>query len=159
MSTINSAIHGLLSGRNNTASRMRRVSLGILIYLIWEERNKRVFDNSCNPVPFFFTDSRFYFTWFYTFMNSFLAAGVFWLGKLVCMAVMHPFGVWLCYLSYFDAVANSFFFFILVAALVILAVYIFLWYMLGSAPYPWLGSSSNHCQLTGSGSMFSFFFF
>jgi hypothetical protein len=111
MSTINSAIHGLLSGRNNTASRMRRVSLGILIYLIWEERNKRVFDNSCNPVPFFFTDSRFYFTWFYTFMNSFLAAGVFWLGKLVCMAVMHPFGVWLCYLSYFDAVANSFFFF------------------------------------------------
>jgi len=54
ISTINSAIRGLLSGRNNTDSRMRRVSLGIHIYLIWEERNKRVFDNSCNSVSFIF---------------------------------------------------------------------------------------------------------
>jgi hypothetical protein len=54
MSTINSAIYGLPSSRSNTASRMRRVSLGILIYLIWEERNKRVFNSSCNPVFFVF---------------------------------------------------------------------------------------------------------
>jgi hypothetical protein len=54
MSTINSAIYGLLSGKNNTDSRIRRVSLGILIYLIWEKRNKRVFDNSCNLVSFIF---------------------------------------------------------------------------------------------------------
>jgi len=54
MATINSVICGLPSSRNNTASRMRRVSLGILIYLIWEERSKRVFDNSCNPVLFVF---------------------------------------------------------------------------------------------------------
>jgi hypothetical protein len=54
MLTINSAIRGLSSRRNNTVSRIWRVSLGILIYLIWEEKNKRVFDNSCNPVPFIF---------------------------------------------------------------------------------------------------------
>jgi len=34
--------------------RMWRVSLGILIYLIWEERNKRIFDNTCKRVSFVF---------------------------------------------------------------------------------------------------------
>jgi len=54
MSTINSVIRGFLSSRNNLVGRMRRVSLGILIYLIWEDRNKRIFDNSCIPVSLVF---------------------------------------------------------------------------------------------------------
>jgi len=54
MSTINSAIHGFLSGRNNLVGRTRRVSPSILIYLIWKERNKRVFDNSCTHVSLVF---------------------------------------------------------------------------------------------------------
>ncbi|KAL9384336.1 hypothetical protein Peur_021346 [Populus x canadensis] len=43
MQTLTSAIHGLHSQRNNLEARMRRVSLGIMVYLIWEERNKWVF--------------------------------------------------------------------------------------------------------------------
>jgi hypothetical protein len=55
MSTINIAIWGLHYTGNNTVGRMRRVSLGILIYLIWEERNKRIFYNTCNSVSFVFS--------------------------------------------------------------------------------------------------------
>jgi hypothetical protein len=33
---------------------MCKVSLTILIYLIWEEKNKRVFDNYCTPVSLIF---------------------------------------------------------------------------------------------------------
>ena len=44
MLTLNNVIRGLHSQRNNIKARMRRVSLGITVYLIWEERNKRVFD-------------------------------------------------------------------------------------------------------------------
>jgi len=45
MLTFNSAIRGLNSRRNNLDARMRRVFLGITIYLIWEERNKRIFED------------------------------------------------------------------------------------------------------------------
>jgi len=41
--TLTSAIRGLNSGGNNLEARMRRVSLGLTVYLIWEERNKRIF--------------------------------------------------------------------------------------------------------------------
>jgi len=71
MSTINSAIHGFLSGRNNLVGRTRRVSSGILIYLIWEERIKRVLIILALMYLLFFTDSRFSSTWFCIFMNSF----------------------------------------------------------------------------------------
>jgi hypothetical protein len=43
MMTLTSAIRGLNSGGNNLEARMRRVSLGLTVYLIWEERNKRIF--------------------------------------------------------------------------------------------------------------------
>jgi hypothetical protein len=54
MSTINSAIRDFLSGKNNLVGRMCRVSLAILIYLIWEERNKKVSNNSCTSASFVF---------------------------------------------------------------------------------------------------------
>ena len=41
--TLTSAIRGLHSGGNNLEARMRRVSLGLTVYLFWEERNKRFF--------------------------------------------------------------------------------------------------------------------
>ena len=50
MSTLNSALRGLKSCRNGLESRMRRVSLAIVVYLIWQERNKRVIDNNCSSV-------------------------------------------------------------------------------------------------------------
>jgi len=50
MLTLNSAIRGLHTQRCNIESRMRRVSLAITVYLIWEERNKRVFDGKSRGV-------------------------------------------------------------------------------------------------------------
>jgi hypothetical protein len=43
MMTLTSAIRGLHSGGNNLEAQMRRVSLGLMVYLIWEERNKIMF--------------------------------------------------------------------------------------------------------------------
>ena len=54
MSTLNSAIHGLHSKRFNMEFRMKRVSLAITIYLIWEERNKRVFEAKARGVDTIF---------------------------------------------------------------------------------------------------------
>jgi len=50
MMTLTSAIRGLNSGGNNLEARMRRVSLGLTVYLIWEERNKRIFDRKNSSV-------------------------------------------------------------------------------------------------------------
>jgi hypothetical protein len=50
MLTLTSAIRGLNSGGNNLEARMRRVSLGLTVYLIWEERNKRIFDGKNTSV-------------------------------------------------------------------------------------------------------------
>jgi len=47
---LTSAIRGLNSGGNNLEARMRRVSLGLTVYLIWEERNKRIFDGKNTSV-------------------------------------------------------------------------------------------------------------
>jgi len=54
MSTLNSAVRGLPSKKKNLKARMRRVSLCVLVYLIWEERNKRIFDDeSTSPTLLF----------------------------------------------------------------------------------------------------------
>jgi hypothetical protein len=54
MQTLISAIQGLHSQRNNLEARMRRVSLGITVYLIWEERNKRIFDGQSKEIATMF---------------------------------------------------------------------------------------------------------
>jgi len=53
MSTLNSVVKGLNLKRKNVVARMRRVSISIVVYLIWEERNKRVFENACSLVDSF----------------------------------------------------------------------------------------------------------
>jgi hypothetical protein len=50
MQTLASAIRGFHSQRNNLEARMKRVSLGITVYLIWEERNRRVFDGRSREI-------------------------------------------------------------------------------------------------------------
>ncbi|KAI9391201.1 hypothetical protein POPTR_007G061250v4 [Populus trichocarpa] len=50
MLTLNNAIRGLHTQRCNIESLMKRVSLAITVYLIWEERNKRVFDGKTRGV-------------------------------------------------------------------------------------------------------------
>jgi len=47
MMALTNAIRGLNSGRNKLEARMRRVSLRLTFYLIWEERSKRIFDDTC----------------------------------------------------------------------------------------------------------------
>ena len=54
MSILNSAVRGLTPRKKVLEARMRRVSLGTVVYLIWEERNKRIFDNTCHPVDVIF---------------------------------------------------------------------------------------------------------
>ncbi|KAJ6970406.1 hypothetical protein NC653_034866 [Populus alba x Populus x berolinensis] len=75
MSTLNIAVLGLPSKNKNYEARMRRVSFCVLVYLIWEERNKsstqgdfrfqtnchafasrtpRVHSRSCSPVQYGF---------------------------------------------------------------------------------------------------------
>ena len=49
MTTINSSVRGLHLKGKTAVTRMKKVSL-IIVYLIWEERNKRVFENSCSFV-------------------------------------------------------------------------------------------------------------
>jgi hypothetical protein len=54
MATLSSATRGLILGKKNLEARMRRVFLSINVYLVWEERNKRIFDNTCNLVELLF---------------------------------------------------------------------------------------------------------
>jgi len=66
MPTLNSVLRGLNSCHNGLKSRMRRVSLAIIVYLIWQEKNKRVFDNNYNSVDRMFCKFQFqFYTIFY----------------------------------------------------------------------------------------------
>ena len=47
MTTISNVVRGLYLKRKNDVVGMKWVSLSIVIYLIWEERNKKVFENFC----------------------------------------------------------------------------------------------------------------
>lgn len=44
--TLSSAIRGLAPKKKSMVHRMRRASLSIAVYLLWEERNKRLFDKT-----------------------------------------------------------------------------------------------------------------
>jgi hypothetical protein len=65
MATLNSAIRGLTSNKKGLQLRMRRVSPALVVYLIWEERNKRVFDNIDKSINLIF---RKYQIMFYTIL-------------------------------------------------------------------------------------------
>lgn len=65
MATLNSAIRGLTSNKKGLRLRMRRFSLALVVYLIWEERNIRVFDNIDKSINLIF---RKYQIMFYTIL-------------------------------------------------------------------------------------------
>ena len=54
MSTLKSAVRGLRCKRKTLEARKRRVSLYILVYLIWEERNKRIFYDKSTSLALIF---------------------------------------------------------------------------------------------------------
>jgi hypothetical protein len=51
---LNRAIRVLHNNKKRLQARMRRVSLAILMYLIWEERNRRIFNNIAKSVETIF---------------------------------------------------------------------------------------------------------
>jgi len=69
MFTLNSAIRGLYAQRCNMEFRMRRVSLAITIYLLWEVRNKRVLRGRLGKLMLCSEDFKFCFILFSIFMR------------------------------------------------------------------------------------------
>jgi hypothetical protein len=70
MSSLSRATRVLQNNKKELQPRMRRVSLVVLVYLIWEERNTRIFDNTANQSRLFSENFRFYFTLYYTSMKK-----------------------------------------------------------------------------------------
>jgi hypothetical protein len=64
---------------------MRRVSLGIVVYLIWEERNKRIFDNTWHTVDVIFHKFQviFYMILHFHEQNHF-SLNVGWIVSVLC---------------------------------------------------------------------------
>jgi len=52
--TLNRVIRVLSNNEKGLQPRMRRVSLAFLVYLIWEERNRRIFTNTAKSVEVIF---------------------------------------------------------------------------------------------------------
>jgi hypothetical protein len=50
MRTLHNALRWLHLKKKSMDARMRRVSLGMVVYLIWEERNRRVFEGKTRGV-------------------------------------------------------------------------------------------------------------
>jgi len=54
MPSLSRATRVLQNNKKGLRPRMRRVSLAVLIYLIWEERNRRIFNNTGKSVKTIF---------------------------------------------------------------------------------------------------------
>ena len=70
MTTLNSAIHGLSPQRCNMELRMRRVALAITIYLLWEERNRRIYEGKTREVDTVFIRFQILFYTVYYFHDT-----------------------------------------------------------------------------------------
>jgi hypothetical protein len=86
MQTLINAIQGLHSQRNNLEARLRRVSLGITVYLIWEERNKRIFDGQSKEIATMFRRFQIlFYIVFHFYEKDYLILYVGWLGGLLSL--------------------------------------------------------------------------
>jgi len=54
MLSLSRAARVLHNNKKGLQPRMRRVSLAVLVYLIWEERNRRIFNNTRKSVEAIF---------------------------------------------------------------------------------------------------------
>jgi len=91
MSSLSSALWGLCRGGNNMVGRMRRVSLGILVYIIWEERNKRIFDSSSTPIASLFKFQTLFFHCF-SFPRAWSFLSPLWLMSFLVVFASLCFG-------------------------------------------------------------------
>ena len=69
MSTLRSAVRGLHSSGKSLQARMKKFSLSLTTYLIWEELNKRIFMAIVIQLLWCFISSKSFSTWCYTFMS------------------------------------------------------------------------------------------
>jgi hypothetical protein len=77
MSTLNRAIQGLHNNKKGLQPRIRRVLLVILVYLIWEERNRQIFNNTAKSVEVIFRKFQIlFYTILYFHEKNHLAYGV-----------------------------------------------------------------------------------
>lgn len=98
MSTLNSALKGLKSCRNGLEFRMRRVSLAIVVYLIWQERNKRVFDSNCSSVDHMFRKFQIQFYTIFYFHEKRPFSYWCWLACLLLQVAVCRWYVCFCHL-------------------------------------------------------------
>ena len=77
MLSLSRATRVLQNNKKGLQPRMRRVSLAVLVYLIWEERNKRIFTNTGKPVEAIFRKFQImFYTILYFHENNHLAYSV-----------------------------------------------------------------------------------
>jgi hypothetical protein len=54
MANLTSAIRAMNNNKKGLQSRMKRVGLALVVYIIWEERNRRVFENAGKSIDVLF---------------------------------------------------------------------------------------------------------
>jgi len=70
MPSLSRATQVLQHTKKGLQPKMRRVSLAVLVYLIWEERNRRILTTLANRLRLFSENFRFYFTLYCIFMKK-----------------------------------------------------------------------------------------
>jgi hypothetical protein len=74
--SLSRAARVLHNNKKGLQPRMRRVSLAVFVYLIWEERNKRIFNNTGKSVKAIFRIQILFYTILYFHENNPLAYSV-----------------------------------------------------------------------------------
>jgi len=89
MSTIVCAIWGLSPRGCNVEAKIRRVSLGLTVYLIWEERNRRLFDDSSVSVEKIFRKFQILFYTTTSMIKTTLTSRLVNIWFACCPGLMH----------------------------------------------------------------------
>jgi len=77
MANLTSAIRAMNNNKKGLQSRMKRVGLALVVYIIWEERNRRVFENAEKSIDVLFRKFQIlFYTVLYFHDNNHLAYNV-----------------------------------------------------------------------------------
>jgi hypothetical protein len=77
MTSLTSAIRAMNNNKKGLQSRMKRVGLALVVYIIWEERNRRVFENAEKSIDVLFQKFQIlFYTVLYFHDNNHLAYNV-----------------------------------------------------------------------------------
>jgi hypothetical protein len=77
MASLTSAIRAMNNNKKWLQSRMKRVGLALVVYIIWEEQNRRVFENAGKSIDVLFQKFQIlFYTVLYFHDNNHLAYNV-----------------------------------------------------------------------------------